>query len=42
MPRLGLRVGKAQMEELNQEYQVARGRKDFDMTQGIQGMLPGK
>ncbi|MCA1960456.1 MAG: winged helix-turn-helix domain-containing protein [Desulfomonile sp.] len=27
------------MEELDQEYQVARGRKDFDLTQRIQGLL---
>lgn len=28
------------MEELSQEYKVARGRKDFDMTRRIQGLLP--
>ena len=27
MPRLGLRVSKTQMEELNHEYQVARGAR---------------
>jgi transposase len=39
MPRPGLRVSKIQMEKLDQAYQAARGRKDFDMTQRIQGLL---
>ena len=39
MPRLGLRLNKTQMEELDQEYQVARARKDFDLTQRMQGLL---
>jgi len=39
MPRLGLRLNKIQMEELHQEYQVARARKDFDLTQRMQGLL---
>lgn len=39
MPRPGLRLNETQTEELNQRYQVARGRKDFDLTQRIQGLF---
>lgn len=39
MARPGLRLGKGGMDELGQAYQVARGRKDLDMTQRIQGLL---
>ena len=35
MPRLGLRLSKTQMEGLDQEYQVARARKDFGLTQRV-------
>ena len=39
MPRVGLRLSKNQIEELDQEYHVARTRKDFYLTRRIQGML---
>lgn len=39
MARPGLRVSTDAMDELGQAYQVARGRKDLDMTQRIQGLL---
>jgi transposase len=39
MPRSGLRVSTTQMEGLSQEFQAARGSKDFDLTQRIQGLL---
>ena len=37
--RPGLRLSKAVMDELGQAYQVARGRKDLDMAERIQGLL---
>ncbi|MFZ5501400.1 MAG: IS630 family transposase, partial [Candidatus Micrarchaeota archaeon] len=39
MARPGLRLSKAVMDELGQAYQVARGRKDLDMAERIQGLL---
>lgn len=39
MPRAGLRLSKVQTEELDQEYQVARAPKEFDLTQRMQGPL---
>ena len=39
MARPGLRLSKAVMDELGQAYQVARGRKELDMAERIQGLL---
>lgn len=39
MARPGLRLSKAVMDELGQAYQEARGRKDLDMAERIQGLL---
>jgi transposase len=39
MPRAGLRLNEAQMEDVSQEYQVARARKDLDMAQRIQELV---
>ena len=39
MARPGLRLSKAVMDALRQAYQVARGRKDPDMAERIQGLL---
>ena len=39
MPRAGLRLSEAQMEELGQAYQGARARKDLDMALRIQGLV---
>jgi transposase len=40
MSRPGLRLSEAQEEELGQAYQPPRARKDLDMVQRIQGLLP--
>jgi hypothetical protein len=40
MPRVGLRLSKTQMEELDQGYQMPRSHKDFNLTHRIQGLLP--
>jgi transposase len=39
MPKKGLRLGPAQEQELKEEYQIARGRKDLDRCLRIQGLL---
>ena len=38
MPRKGLRLTPAQEHELNEQYQVAKARKDLDMCLRIQGL----
>lgn len=39
MPRTGLRLTSAQEQELRQEFQISRGRKDLDRCLRIQGLL---
>ena len=39
MARPGLRLSKAVRDELGQAYEGARGRKDLDMAERIQGLL---
>jgi hypothetical protein len=39
MPAPGLRGANTRMEELSQEYKVARRRKDFEMKQRIKVLL---
>lgn len=39
MARKGLTLGKAQEQELKEEYQIAKGRKDLDRCLRIQGLL---
>jgi transposase len=38
MPRIGLRLTRTQEQELNEQYQVAKTRKDLDMCLRIQGL----
>ncbi len=40
MARPGLRLSMAVMDELDEAHEAAEGRKDLDMAERIQGLLP--